>query len=163
MTRCSNILYQFFHLLYKGRRGEAQGKDYFGISRPRSVVDVIYEDIGIEKNPFHRFMIYAKRSSSAISFSVIDTMPRSFLKESGTCRAVMVFLEEETGCSFCMVSTKNATTANFSSRLILSMRSIYGPMGLDFTLNTFDVIIVIIDVRRQRYKKYCIEQNPSVS
>ena len=120
---------------------ETKRKDLFCSIGSFPIVNIVNQDISVKKYSLHLLMIYANRSSFAISSSVMATIPRSFLNESGTCRTDLVFLFPE-GMSSRIVSTRKATTVNFSSRLIPSIRPMYGPKGVDCSFIAFAVIIL---------------------
>ena len=112
-----------------------------------TVVDVVYQNVGVKKYPFHRAIMCAKCSSCAISSSVILTMPRSFLNDAGTCLIVL-------GFSFSAIdSVRNITTICFCSRLIPSISPMYGPIGVDFTFNAVAVIILTCLVSACKFRK----------
>ena len=132
---------------------ETKRKDLFCSISSFPIVNIVNQDVRVKKYSPHLLIIYAKRSSLAISSSVMATMPRSFLNESGTCRTDMTLLFPE-GMSSRIVSTRKATTINFSSRLIPSMRPMYGPKGVDFSFIAFAVIILhylILDCKGKKF------------
>ena len=103
------------------------------------IVNVVNQNVRVEKYPFHRSIMCAKCSSRAISSSVTFTMPRSFLNSAGTC--LLVF-----GSS--IDSVRYVTTMRFCSRVMPRSSAAYGAIGVSLILCANVVIILTCLISR---------------
>ena len=146
MTQC--IIFLFLSTVFddvchvgKSQRGskekclarETTGKNLLCGICARPIVDVVNQDVRVEKYPLHRPIMCAKCSSRAISSSVMFTMPRSFLNSAGTY--LFAF-----GSS--IDSVMNVTTICFCSRVMPRSSAAYGAIGVSL-IRCANVVIIL--------------------